>query len=82
MSTVDSTDQYFEQRQNQTCKNEEATVGQTFLSEELFITLEIINLLLTLLEERYLLGYLFAPVPVILMLAISNLAPFWAPRQI
>ena len=36
------------------------------------ITLELLNLLLTLFEENHLLGSLFVPVPVILMLAISN----------
>ena len=36
---------------------------------------------LTLFEERYLLRSLLVPVSVILMLAISNWAPCWAPRQ-
>ena len=36
------------------------------------ITLELLDLLLTLFEERYLLGSLFVPAPVILMLAMSN----------
>ena len=44
------------------------------------ITLELLDLLPTLFKERYLLGSLFVPVSV--MLAISNWAPCWAPRQI
>ena len=44
------------------------------------ITLELLDLLLTLFEGRYLLGSFFVPVPVILI--ISNWAPCWAPRQI
>ena len=57
---------------------------QTFISEELnhSDSLELLDLLLTLFEECYLLGFLFVPVPVTLMQAISNWAPCWAPRQI
>ena len=48
---------------------------QTFISEELNHTLELLNKLLTLFEESYSLGYLFVPFTVIWMLAIANWAP-------
>ena len=43
---------------------------------------ELLDEVLTLFEESYLLGSLFVPVPVILVLAISNEALSLAPRQV
>ena len=45
------------------------------------ITLELLNLLLNATWEPLFIG-LFVPVPLILMLAISNWASCWAPREI